>query len=216
MSQISPSSLQELAEQYRLMTDQTEGSLLYSVHQLRVTQLSSPQQALEQLQELRAQHEKMVQNANDTITKVSLELSTQQSGDINMIQSTFLQKLVQEIDPTLFLDETVIKYLSHEGTAFLESVVRGACDIAQNRGSSLVEVSDLQTVLKLQYGIKITYPMDVNHTEIMIEQLRAQNRSDIIDQTPKHAKRIAAINKTKEYEQSVTVEKPQRRSRRNP
>ncbi|CAI9171059.1 unnamed protein product [Rangifer tarandus platyrhynchus] len=63
--------------------------------------------------------------------------------------------LVREVDPNEQLDEDVEEMLLQIADDFIESVVTAACQLAQHRKSSTLEVKDVQLHLERQWNMWI-------------------------------------------------------------
>nr|CAI9705676.1 unnamed protein product [Rangifer tarandus platyrhynchus] len=75
-----------------------------------------------------------------------------------LAQNTALERtadLVREVDPNEQLDEDVEEMLLQIADDFIESVVTAACQLAQHRKSSTLEVKDVQLHLERQWNMWI-------------------------------------------------------------
>lgn len=99
-----------------------------------------------------------------------------------------LQELVTEIDPSEQLDEDVEDYLLQMTDDFIEKLVTDSCQVARHRGSSALEVKDIQLILEKYYNMIVPG---------FGPQLTALNRLKSHSAiTEAHKQRVALIKRT--------------------
>lgn len=79
--------------------------------------------------------------------------SSTTTAPVVILNKQRLQELVQEIDPSEQLDEDVEDMLLQMADDFIENIVTSSCQIAKHRGSTTLDVKDVQLILEKNWNM---------------------------------------------------------------